>query len=52
MHFLNGMVALFDALSAANRYTHLMELSDAQLAARGLSRETLTRSYISALGAR
>lgn len=44
--------ALIDALSAANHYEALFRQSDADLAKRGLSREGLTRSYISGLGAR
>ncbi len=34
----------------ARRYEQLFEMNDAQLAARGLSRDGLVRSYITGLG--
>jgi len=45
--FLGRFTQLF---SHAKRYEQLFEMSDAQLAARGLSRDGLVRSYISGLG--
>jgi hypothetical protein len=46
MSMFNRFTALFDAVSAANHYHSLLALSDRDLAARGLSRDGLTRSYI------
>lgn len=37
------------SLSQARRYELLFDLTDGELAARGLSREALTRSYIAGL---
>lgn len=44
--------ALYEAFTASNTLAGLLALSDRELAARGLSREGLTRSFISGLGAR
>lgn len=49
---LRQIAQAFQSFSVALRYAHLTEMSDAQLAARGLSRETLGvkfRNEISAL---
>lgn len=46
------LAALFEAFTASHPQAGLLALSDRELAARGLSREGLTRSYISGLGAR
>ncbi len=51
MSMFTKFAALIDAMSVANGYSELFRMSDSQLAARGLSREGLTRSYISGLGA-
>jgi len=51
MSIYSRFFALFDALSAVKGQGALLQLSDRELAARGLSREGLTRSYIAGLGA-
>lgn len=52
MAMFNRFSAFVEALSSASAYSRLMSLSDRELAARGLSRDGLSRSYISSLGAR
>ena len=39
MNMFTKFAALIDAVSTANRYGHLFSMTDAELAARGLSRE-------------
>ncbi len=52
MSMFNRVNSLFEALTSANRYNYLFQMTDAELAARGLSRDALVRGYISGLGAR
>ncbi len=51
MSMFTKFAALVDAMSVANSYSKLFQMTDAELASRGLNREGLTRSYISGLGA-
>lgn len=49
-HFFGGLAAAFSGAQAANRvYGQLSRLSDAQLAARGLTREDVARLTLEAL---
>ena len=50
MSFLNVMSGYLDTLTNARRMSDLFSLSDRELAARGLTREGLTRHYLSTLG--
>ena len=50
MRGLAFLASLPGFLRHAQRYEQLFEMSDAQLQARGLSRDALVRSYISGLG--
>lgn len=52
MALFPGLSALFETLPAANRMSYLMSLSDRELNARGLDRETLKRGFIEGLGHR
>ena len=52
MTIFNGIATFFDTLSSANRMSHLMSLSDNELKARGLDRESLKRGFIESLGSR
>ena len=52
MSMFNRITALIEAITAAHPYTRLLSMSDRELAARGLSRDELTRNYIASLGAR
>ena len=52
MSFLSVMSGYFDTLTNARRMAHLFSLSDAELSARGLSREELKHHYLASLGNR
>lgn len=52
MTAFNGLAALIHTISEASRMSVLLSMSDHDLAARGLDRDGLTRSYIEGLGAR
>ena len=43
---------VFGSFDLAIRYSHLLSMDDADLAARGLSRETIARTYLDDLAAR
>jgi hypothetical protein len=51
MSMVKRVSSLFESLTAANHYNYLFQMSDNELAARGLSRDALARSYISGIGA-
>lgn len=49
---MGGITRFFRRFADARRHEALFALSDAQLAARGLSRDGLVKSYIGGLGHR
>ena len=51
MSILHALDQFFGTLELAQKYARLFRLDDASLAARGLTREGLSRAYVAEFGA-
>jgi hypothetical protein len=51
MAFLRILDHFFGSLALARKYERLFSMGDSELAARGLTQETLTRTYLEELAA-